>query len=1082
MTLSLSCGEPTSSDPSIPDWDGSFDVTAPLPPQLTPCPEGWDEVAPDGPGDVTTCDPWPGQAPVALPVLTPCPTGWEEGAPDAEGDPPTCEPWPTRLVAARPVLTPCPPGWNEVPPSDSLGSATCEPWPVSGGSGCAEGEARFVGDSECRHLGTECGTDEWAVGLPEDGTVLYVRAGELEAGDGSRRAPFATIAAALAVASSGAVIALSRGSFDEAVELPAGAEVTLWGACVADTILNRSGSEELESIVRASGAAELRNLTITGEGTGVFVAGEDASLIIQAVEIISTRGAGILVSEGATVSAEDLVVRNTRAFSLDGSLGRGIDVNGGATVEISRGIVEGNSDTGIFSYGVNTTVMLEDIVVRDTDCNLAFPTGGTGIFATDGGRIEVVRGLLEGNRSEAVLAQDDSSSLLLRDVVIRGTEADCEGTYGSGLVAIDGARVAAERLWIVDNLHSGAAFFGQRTEGTLEDVVVEGTRSNDSGYYGEGVLVDSGARVSIARAVVTENVNSGVYAGGDRTWLEAEDLVVSNTQSRPVDGQLGAGFLVMAGANADLSRSELRGNRAVGLYVLGPSCYLRAEQVVVSETLRPDLPSPIDDRWRGTGISVSNGGRASIEQVAVENSADVGCLATDEDSLLEVRHFVVRDTEGPAAGEGAGLRFELGALGVLERGLVERNGVVGITIMSEGSQLSLTDVIVRETSRRPDEPLEGAGFEAFDGASVEMERVLFADNERFGVSLNDRYTEATVEDLVVRNTTATDDDNSGIGLFVDAAATASVDRAVLIFNDYHGARIQGSGTTADLQRIVFRSTGTLAGDAPGFSGLTIDGGARAVVTGSLLEQNQVVVAIRVAGAGSELVAHDVVIRETLENSEIHSGVGLFLSEGATAELTRVVMDDNRTIGLLAMGEGTSLTAADLVVRYTSGQEGDGLLGRAIEFEWGAIGRFERVLLLENQEISVVAFGEGTNLGFIDTAILRTRPQACPGIWCIEEGLSVGAGSYAGANIDLERFVIAENASCGLQLAHGTIDGEPHELGGNADLRDGEVSDNGIGVNLQIVDFDIERLMDRVIYFDNERNLDAIELPVPDIRL
>ncbi len=42
-----------------------------------------------------------------------------------------------------------------------------------------------------------------------------------------------------------------------------------------------------------------------------------------------------------------------------------------------------------------------------------------------------------------------------------------------------------------------------------------------------------------------------------------------------------------------------------------------------------------------------------------------------------------------------------------------------------------------------------------------------------------------------------------------------------------------------------------------------------------------------------------------------------------------------------------------------------------------------------------------------------------------------------------------------------------------------MSDNPIGANVQTEDFDIGRLQDRVAYRDNDRNLDAAALPVPE---
>jgi hypothetical protein len=53
------------------------------------------------------------------------------------------------------------------------------------------------------------------------------------------------------------------------------------------------------------------------------------------------------------------------------------------------------------------------------------------------------------------------------------------------------------------------------------------------------------------------------------------------------------------------------------------------------------------------------------------------------------------------------------------------------------------------------------------------------------------------------------------------------------------------------------------------------------------------------------------------------------------------------------------------------------------------------------------------------------------------------------------------------------------IGGELDLRNGEVSNNEIGICLESDEYDTNRLRDGVDYFDNRANLDAVSLPVPD---
>ena len=61
-----------------------------------------------------------------------------------------------------------------------------------------------------------------------------------------------------------------------------------------------------------------------------------------------------------------------------------------------------------------------------------------------------------------------------------------------------------------------------------------------------------------------------------------------------------------------------------------------------------------------------------------------------------------------------------------------------------------------------------------------------------------------------------------------------------------------------------------------------------------------------------------------------------------------------------------------------------------------------------------------------------------------------------------------NGRCGVQLVRG----------GTVDLREGAVSHNPIGVNVQTEGVDLSRLQDQADYVDNGINLDSSLLPVP----
>ena len=74
-----------------------------------------------------------------------------------------------------------------------------------------------------------------------------------------------------------------------------------------------------------------------------------------------------------------------------------------------------------------------------------------------------------------------------------------------------------------------------------------------------------------------------------------------------------------------------------------------------------------------------------------------------------------------------------------------------------------------------------------------------------------------------------------------------------------------------------------------------------------------------------------------------------------------------------------------------------------------------------------------------------------------------------AQVELARFVVTGSVLCGVQVAEGGV----------MDLRDGEVTYNLIGANVQTADFDVNRLVDNVVYRNNERDFDSAFMPIPD---
>lgn len=68
---------------------------------------------------------------------------------------------------------------------------------------------------------------------------------------------------------------------------------------------------------------------------------------------------------------------------------------------------------------------------------------------------------------------------------------------------------------------------------------------------------------------------------------------------------------------------------------------------------------------------------------------------------------------------------------------------------------------------------------------------------------------------------------------------------------------------------------------------------------------------------------------------------------------------------------------------------------------------------------------------------------------------------------------------GERLTRFVVDHGSNVPDGTADLSNGEVWENPIGVNVLTEGFDVHRLETGVVYRDNGRNLDAMQIPLPD---
>lgn len=674
----------------------------------------------------------------ALFIVCACSGGGDPDASDAATDAPAdgedATEAPFAVAPPDPVnppqMTPCPEGWREVHDPEAE-ITTCDPWPEGGPDTCMYGQVHFPGEQECRTVGTTCPDgDPWAEDLPADVPLLYVQSSAPAGGDGTRAAPFSTIADALEAASAETVVALARGTYPECFILPA--SITLWGACAMETVVRCPvASEEGPGTIATDGAdTALVNLSVQGPRPGVWVEGAGASMSLRGVFITSTDVGALVVIRGGHVDAEDLVIRDVGTRSADGVYGRAIEVWGGSTAHVRKAVVERAANQAVMVMEPSTEVTLEDTVIRDTQPNPITEEKGGAVRLDSSATLTLRRCVLEDNRHVGVACS--AATLNVEDGIVRRTASELSSReYGNGITADASCDVTMDRCLLETNRSASVVF--QASTGTLTDVVVRDTLHTQlDDQWGRGLNVQAGSHVDVLRARFHENTDIAVMVGESTATLT--DVHVSNTRPRPLDQEFGQGVNVAQGAEVQIHRMLLTDNFNMGLAVIDST--VTVTDLEVSGT---NLPQPFS--WQSFALGAVNDATLDATRVLIHDNHEnaVGFeYCTVHLTDIQVRDTLGRDSDGYW---GRGLVAQDGAHVWVTRGLFLRNREIGVAAFGTDATLVLADVAVQETLERacadttcPDAGA-GVGVGSYGGAHVDMSSFSVTDSHMCGLQL-----------------------------------------------------------------------------------------------------------------------------------------------------------------------------------------------------------------------------------------------------------------------------------------------------------------------------------------------------------
>ena len=104
------------------------------------------------------------------------------------------------------------------------------------------------------------------------------------------------------------------------------------------------------------------------------------------------------MSSGAVATFADVVIKNTQEQASDGSSGRGINIQEGAALTFTRGLVSSNRDVGVALFDEETSGTFEDVAIVDTQGQASDGSDGRGLSIQAGATMSFNRGLVSRNR------------------------------------------------------------------------------------------------------------------------------------------------------------------------------------------------------------------------------------------------------------------------------------------------------------------------------------------------------------------------------------------------------------------------------------------------------------------------------------------------------------------------------------------------------------------------------------------------------------------------------------------------------------------------------------------------------------
>lgn len=315
----------------------------------------------------------------------------------------------------------------------------------------------------------------------------------------------------------------------------------------------------------------------SGELAGAAQVFDGAHATFDEVTMRDHAQSGVVARSQGNITLKRSVIEATAAGS-DGDFGMGAYADMGGQLAIERSAIIGSSYYGVGLDGAGTAATLARVLITDTKRDKKDGLG-RGVNVELGAKVDLDRVTLLRNGDESLFvrgetktgqrAQGKATRLLIRDTVARK-----DGSTGTGisvesgaLFELDtGAVVRARRAGILVNDSLGGA--GSQAEATFLHTIVRDTRAAGDAQEGKGIAIEgagvaSAGKLTMRASSVIGSVQFGIAAANPGATALIESCYVGGTV-REANGVYGHGIVTTGGASIVIRATEVRDNR-IGL-------------------------------------------------------------------------------------------------------------------------------------------------------------------------------------------------------------------------------------------------------------------------------------------------------------------------------------------------------------------------------------------------------------------------------------------------------------------------------------------------------------------------------------